>query len=80
MGFVEKGLSRAPASSDPGPSLLRSVATSQLQGGDQLGGHGGQSRTKVTVQKLGGGELRKFERIPTSTPSPSFPETLPMAV
>ena len=43
---MERGLSRAPASSDPGPSLLRSVAASQLQGGDQLGGHGGQIQDK----------------------------------
>lgn len=36
-GLVEQDGPGAPASSDPGPSLLMSVATSWLQGGDQLG-------------------------------------------
>lgn len=72
---MERGLLGAAAASD-----LRS---SQIQGGDQLGGHEGQSRTKVNpgprrsiqdhrgqsslVQRLGGGEASSLQE---SQPAP----------
>lgn len=80
-GFVERGLPGAPASSDLGSSRIRRR--------DQLGGHGGQSRTMEVnpgrrsiqdhggqsslVLRLGGGEARSC-RNPSLHPIPSFPE------